>query len=62
MKNKLRAIANCLMLLTMPIWIYFGIVCILVGDLILDKNEERKKRSRGQIKEVFIDGKAWFWE
>jgi hypothetical protein len=62
MKNKLRAIANCILFLTIPIWIYPVLTYLLINDLFFDTNEEFKKRNRRIFTEVFIKGTDWFWE
>lgn len=62
MKNKLRAIANWILVLTMPIWFVFAFLYVLIHGCLFDKNENRKKINREEFKSFFIEGKDWFWQ
>jgi hypothetical protein len=62
MKNKLRAIANWIMVVTMPIWFPFTIFGMFVYDMFFEKNENVRKHNLKKFKAVFIKGEDWFWE
>jgi hypothetical protein len=62
MKNKLRALANCILILTSSLWFPILVIEFYVKDVLFEKNETLKKRNRKQFVDVFIKGKEWFWE